>query len=208
MGAATLVEDQTESYPFGTIFMAAGRGGYVGLVRIEDGRLDVAAALDPCFVRQSGGPGPAAARVMAGAGLEAIPALLDARWRGTPPLTRERRVEGPGLLVIGDAAGYVEPFTGEGMAWALASAAAAAPVAISVLAGCATQGWAREHRRLLARRHRCCRGIAAVLRHPWLARAAVGALAAAPAMAGPVLRVLDRSWGSGSSRGTVPEVAS
>jgi flavin-dependent dehydrogenase len=33
------------------------------------------------------------------------------------------------LFVIGDAAGYVEPFTGEGMAWALAAADGLAPLA-------------------------------------------------------------------------------
>ena len=33
-----------------------------------------------------------------------------------------------GMFVVGDAAGYVEPFTGE-MAWAMMSAAASAPIA-------------------------------------------------------------------------------
>jgi flavin-dependent dehydrogenase len=47
-------------------------------------------------------------------------------WLGTLPLTRRTpRPAGHRVLVVGDAAGYVEPFTGEGMAWALATASAA-----------------------------------------------------------------------------------
>lgn len=206
MGAAAIVDHPSGSYHGGTIFMACGRRAYVGLVRIEDERLDVAAAMDPGFVREAGGPGAAAASVIAEAGFEPVPELLDARWRGTPPLTRRRRVEGPGLLVIGDAARYVEPFTGEGMAWALASAAAVVPVALAGLEGRTRGVWMREHRRLLAWRHRVCSGLATALRHPRLTRAAVRALAAAPAMAGPVLRVFDQPWSAGPRRAHAPEV--
>ena len=40
-------------------------------------------------------------------------------------------VNRPRLLLLGDAAGYVEPFTGEGMAWGLTAATLAAPLASS-----------------------------------------------------------------------------
>ena len=36
-------------------------------------------------------------------------------------------------MLLGDAAGYSEPFTGEGIGWALASAVTAVPVAINNL---------------------------------------------------------------------------
>ena len=50
-----------------------------------------------------------------------------ARLRGTGVMTRRRsRLGGHRVLAAGDAAGYVEPFTGEGMAWAVRSAALAA----------------------------------------------------------------------------------
>src|SRR5262249_31513270 len=58
-----------------TIFMATARGGYVGLVRVEDGRLDVAAAFDVTFVKGQGGPGPAAEAVLAEVGWPRIPGL-------------------------------------------------------------------------------------------------------------------------------------
>ncbi|MGL6096279.1 MAG: NAD(P)/FAD-dependent oxidoreductase, partial [Fimbriiglobus sp.] len=130
IGAGTMAPDGPTEYATGTIFMATGRGGYVGLVRVEDGRLDVAAAFDPGFVRDVGGPGNAAETVLRQAGFPAVPGLAGLPWKGTPPLTRTARVlAGPRWFAVGDAAGYVEPFTGEGMAWAVASAAAVAPIA-------------------------------------------------------------------------------
>ncbi len=130
IGAGAVASAAPDFYHPGTIFMAVGRGGYVGLVRVEDGRLDVAAAFDPGFVRDAGGLGPSAAATLREAGFPAVPGLEDLPWRGTPALTRTaRRVAGERWFAIGDAAGYVEPFTGEGMAWAVASAVAVAPIA-------------------------------------------------------------------------------
>ena len=51
-------------------------------------------------------------------------------WQGTAGLTRQTQpLAEERLFLLGDAAGYVEPFTGEGIAWALASAQAVAPLA-------------------------------------------------------------------------------
>ena len=47
-----------------TIHMATGRGGYVGLVRVEEDRLDIAAAFDADFVKSSGGLGLAAKAIL------------------------------------------------------------------------------------------------------------------------------------------------
>ena len=56
--------------------------------------------------------------------------LVARDWHGTPPLTsRPGRVAAERLFVIGDASGYVEPFSGEGMATALETALAVAPLA-------------------------------------------------------------------------------
>jgi flavin-dependent dehydrogenase len=175
--------------------MAVGRGGYVGLVRVEDGRLNVAAAFDREFLRSSGRPGAAAAAVLAEAGLPPLAALEEADWLGTAPLTRRTRpLAAERVFLLGDAAGYVEPFTGEGIGWALAAAHAVVPLALRAID---TRGWdpslARSwtalHRRRVGRRQSLCRGLARLLRHPRLDRIAFALVERAPGMA---RRLIDR----------------
>jgi 2-polyprenyl-6-methoxyphenol hydroxylase-like FAD-dependent oxidoreductase len=162
-------------------------------VRIEDGRLDVAAAFDPRFVRESGGLAGAAAATLREAGFPAVAGLENLPWRGTPALTRTpRRVAGERWFAVGDAAGYVEPFTGEGMAWAVASAVAVAPLAARPWYPGLTREWERTHARLIRSRQATCRAAAWVLRSPRLSRWAVRLLSAAPALARPVVAVLNR----------------
>ena len=146
--------------------MTCGTGGYLGLVRLEDDRLDLAAAFDADWMRRAGGPGAAAKALLSEAGWPAPFDLLKSTWRGTPALTRQaRRLAAERVFVLGDAAGYVEPFTGEGMAWALAAGVAVAPLAASSGLGMAARVDARVDRLLspvvsrrqtaLPRRRRC-----------------------------------------------------
>jgi flavin-dependent dehydrogenase len=191
VGAGVIVADAADDYHPATIYMACGTGGYVGLVRLEDGRLNLAAAFDPRFLRSYGRPGAAAARVLAEVGWPAIPDLADLHWRGTPPLTRwAARPAAPRLLALGDAAGYVEPFTGEGMACALAAAEAVAPLAARAWHPTTTDEWAEWHRRNGPRRQRLIRAAASVLRHPWVARAAIGVMRKFPRCTGWAVRRL------------------
>lgn len=173
--------------PVGSIVMAISVGGYVGAVRLEDGRLNVAAALDPAHIRECGGAGRAMVRVLESARVPVPPGLLGARFHATPSLTRRRPVlETERILVLGDAAGYVEPFTGEGMAWALASAVAVVPHVLA-RAGGSSRSWPRTHRRLIAPRQHLCRGVSWVLRRPRLAESLIRALSVAPFLARPAL---------------------
>jgi menaquinone-9 beta-reductase len=187
VGSGCVVGDYPDAYPEKTIFMAVGQGGYVGLVRLEDGSLNVAAAFDRGFLRSSGGPRAAASLVVAQAGLPPVPALRDAAWQGTVSLTRWTwPIAGERLFLLGDAAGYVEPFTGEGMAWALMSAQAIEPLAWQGIDGwhpSLASAWAALHWQLVGRRQRRCRGLAMVLRHLWLARPAFEVAARIPRMA-------------------------
>jgi flavin-dependent dehydrogenase len=193
IGAGVVVAAAPEFYHPGTIFMAVGRGGYVGLVRLEDGRLDVAAAFDPGFVRTCGGPGPAAAAKLREAGFPAVPGLEELPWRGTPALTRTaRRVAGERWFAVGDAAGYVEPFTGEGMAWAVASGNAVAPLAARPWRPALAREWEATHSRLIRSRQTVCRATAWVLRSPRLSRFAVRLLSIAPILSRPVVAALNR----------------
>ena len=179
------------------VLMLCGRRGYLGLVRLEDGTLDAAAAADRPALREAGGPAALVRALALDAGLPptAWPAARDgdAGWRVTPALTRARRtVAAPGLFVVGDAAGYVEPFTGEGMAWALAGGAAVAALADEALAGRRTPAavaadWPVVLRRTVARRQRGCRLVAGLLRRPRLTRAVIAAVSRVPALARPLV---------------------
>ena len=194
IGAGTTTTDAPDFYQPGVVYMTCGAGGYTGLVRLEDGRLDVAAAFDASEVR-AGGPGAAAVRLLHEAGWPAPDGLAELPWRGTPPLTRHaRQVAAERLFVVGDAAGYVEPFTGEGMAWALASGTAVAPLAVRAVERWRPeliQQWAAIHRRVVSRRQTVCRAAAAVLRRPWLTRLMVRLLGQAPMLAAPVIGCLN-----------------
>lgn len=190
IGAGAVAATAPSFYAPRLIYMACGRGGYLGLVRLEDGRLNLAAALDPKWVRERRGPGRTAEKLLADSGWPAVPNLAELSWRGTPALTRlARRRAGERLFLLGDAAGYIEPFTGEGMAWALASGSAIAPLASQAVEHWRPQlarQWEIMYRRLLAPRQLVCRGVAAVLRSPWLTRTTVHLLSLAPALAAPM----------------------
>lgn len=195
IGAGVLINEGPDFYREGTIFMACGQSGYVGIVRVEDGRLDVACALDAAAMRGAG-PGVAAAAIVAEAGLPPLPGLAEAPWRGTPPLTRRAaHLADERLFVLGDAAGYVEPFTGEGIAWALASARAVVPLAVKAVRRWQpelAQQWQARHRDIVTRRQLTCRTLASVLRRPYLIGALIGLLARWPGLAAPVVRRLHR----------------
>ena len=191
---AELPAEAADDYEPGMIHMAVGPGGYVGLTRTETGALNLAAAFDPVLTRRCGSPAAAAASVLNAAGRPIPPGLKDADWKGTPPLTRTpRRLGAERILLLGDAAGYVEPFTGEGIGWALASGRAIAPPADAACdrwtAGVVDE-WEAVHRRVVGRRQRVCRAVVRPLRSPALSAAATALLARFPAAADPLVRHL------------------
>jgi len=197
VGAGVMIPRVADGYESGTIYMACAAEGYVGQVVVEDCHLDVGAALDPLAVKGAGGPGELAAKIIAAAGFPLVPEMASLPWKGTPHLTRQApRVGGVRHFVLGDAAGYVEPFTGEGMAWALAGATQVAPLALRG----ASQGWDDDllvrwrtaYRRFVTRRQFVCRMSARVLRWPQLTSVAVRVLSVMPRLARPVLGVMYR----------------
>jgi menaquinone-9 beta-reductase len=197
IGAGVVHTRVPDFYQPGTLYMTCGAGGYLGLVRLEDGRLDLAAAFDTDELRRRGNPGVGAATLLDAAGWPAPPDLHRVAWRGTPALMRQpRRLAAERIFVVGDAAGYIEPFTGEGMAWALASGVAVVPFAIRAAAAWQDK-WQREwtqcYRRVVTRRQTGCRVAAAVLRHPLMAGGVVAVLSRVPVLAVPFIRYLNRS---------------
>ena len=202
LGAGAVLEGAGAALPAGELHMACGARGYVGLVVAERGRLVVAAALDAATVAEAGGLGSAAAAIVARAGLPAVAGLAEARWLGTPPLTRRAAtLAARRAFVLGDAAGFVEPFTGEGLAWALTAARAVRPFALSAIErwdDALAAGWRAEWSAVVARRQRMCRGLSALLRRPLAVRAAVAALALRPQLGAPILQRLDAVAGAGA----------
>jgi flavin-dependent dehydrogenase len=118
-------------------------GGYVGLAPVPGGRLNIGIVLGPAWRARLASTG---ARTVASDVLSLVRptpddptawATADVRDRiaGAAPLGgRVTRRAGPGWFLVGDAAGFLDPFTGEGLHRALASTELAAS-AIEVALG-------------------------------------------------------------------------
>jgi len=196
IGLGALAHAGAEKIPAGSINMYCGCQGYVGVVGVEGGALDLAASVQRDALRNSNGPADCIARIFAEAGQAPPVALTSLDWRGTPPLSqRSNAIAAEKLVLIGDAAGYIEPFTGEGMAWAFESAFRLD----AHLEGCergawgdGVQSWARECNNSRRGRHLLCRSLSVGLRHPVLTRVAVRLLGRAPLLSRPIVCGLNR----------------
>lgn len=173
--------------PPGELVMAVGSSGYCGLVRLEDGRIDVAAAVDRHALATGGTPAAAVGRILAEAAAArhgiTLPetALSTADLRATPPLSHAAPLVSGAtrrIFRVGDAAGYVEPFTGEGMGWALSGSRLLAAALLGTEEPAAA--YERAHAACLRPAHGRCRRIAATLRRPRLVGSALRAATAAP----------------------------
>lgn len=186
----------------GEIRMACDGRGYVGTARLEDGRVDVAAAVHG-FARKGGrdrlvSEAIAIARGKPTGDRETDAGSMAAGSLVTGPLVtgplRRARVAGRGrLIAVGDAAGYIEPFTGEGITWALQTGIAAADHLVSDGGARESTGdrWRDRYRELMwGPRARCSR-LTTAIRSGGLRRAASVAIRRAPWLARPILRTLE-----------------
>jgi len=172
--------------------MHVSHAGYCGVAPLSGGLANVAIVLAPEALALAGGD-------LTGFFLRTLHALpelgerlararLLAAPRAIGPLAVEaRRPWAPGALLVGDAAGFYDPFTGEGVTLALRSARDAAEVALAALA---TPSGPRDLRAYEARRHAQTRDkfrvnqlLQRLIAHPALANLAARRLAARPRLA-------------------------
>lgn len=197
LGAECVCSAGDDHFGAHEIVMAIGRGGYVGVVRTECDRLNLAAAVDSAALQRAGSPLACLSEIFAESGVRRPEGLGAAVIRGTPPLTRRSpRLAGERLLLLGDATGYVEPFTGEGMAWALTAAWLAVPVVRQGVASGWSMSLEQEYERTLraavGREQHICRTLAYILKHPFLSAAATAAARVCPWAVRSVVHSINR----------------
>ncbi len=117
--------------------MYAGQGGYCGLAPLPQGMTNVGLVMDARAARRAGSREAAFEAGLArlpGAGARLAGAQRAGAVRGVAPLARRvTRPAGDGFVLVGDAAGFLDPFTGEGVFRALRGAELAAEVIDSAL---------------------------------------------------------------------------
>lgn len=214
---ATHPATKTWDLPDGEIQMVCGDEGYVGLVRLPGGAIDVAAALRsqkqaPPLQRTATGDArrrstprrrcDTARRLLEllhshPNATEAICDSIDtwlndpAHVMTAPPLRRRRHSGHGGVVAIGDCARYVEPMTGEGMTWGIESGLALADLwrQESLQANFVTH-WNRRLPRLQRKRRRICSSVTVALRSSSVRRVTHFVLSGAPWLAKPITRGL------------------
>ncbi len=128
------------------VYMQIFEEGYFGYCRYSGDRAVVSLVLD---ARRSQDPLAAARRF--------FPAFPEQDWLRMNPITRAPARLGRGRVwLVGDSARVVEPFTGEGISFALATGMMAAESALQALQDdrveAALEDYGRRHRRLYRRR--------------------------------------------------------
>jgi len=126
--------------------MHVRRGRYVGVAPVPSGCANVCLVAPAQALRTSGSTRPAtgdAARLLRQAidgDRELRERFADARMTAAPvvlgPLAIDTAAAGaPGLLLAGDAAGFIDPMTGDGLRFAVRGGELAAEVALAALSG-------------------------------------------------------------------------
>lgn len=160
-------------------------GGYAGLAPVEGGRTNLCLLARVRELRASGSPQRLLARCLAQnpAARESVgPARPSGEWQSVGPLRfAARRPAAAGVLFVGDAAGTIDPFCGEGISHALRAAELALPFALTAtsrggLDDTLAQGYSRSWRRSFAAVTRRARLLGMLLGRTQLAGCAIGVL--------------------------------
>ncbi|MGB7346333.1 MAG: NAD(P)/FAD-dependent oxidoreductase [Pirellulaceae bacterium] len=205
-GAACRIRDPLSSIKPGTIYMACDDDGYVGIVCLADGTVDVAGALrSGAQAARLGSPLCRIKQIIDRSSFDLPDVLPLSGVITTPMLRRTRKVGNGRVIAIGDTAGYVEPFTGEGMTWAMQSGIAAANLIAAIgdhsqtgdhsqLGDLSTLGdqWQSESSRLLGQQKLICKIVTNACRSGLMRSSIAKALGTFPSLASPLLKSLSR----------------
>lgn len=163
--------------------------GYVGIAVTDGAVIDIAAAIEPNRIREGLSTAQIAQTIMNDCGYDLGVDLTQIECLATPALTRRAHsVADRRLFLLGDAIGYVEPFTGEGMAWALAGATELAPIVIDAMHQWNPTHVTRWQEKLKNK----------ILNHQWMCKT-LSRATHSPSIAGLAVRVADlipplRNW--------------
>ncbi|QDU78601.1 Putative oxidoreductase [Polystyrenella longa] len=195
LGLGGILMEPPTGYDAGSIHMAVSPAGYVGLTQLEDGSLNLAAALNAPVLKQANSTSGLIQQIIQEAHLPEINNLDSVDWSGTIALTRTTTVKAlPRTLRCGDAAGYVEPFTGEGIASALCSGYLASTLVASRIDSWGTadeEEWSRLHRTEVQQRYQYCRWIARLSRYPRAVELALSTINWFPGLTRPIIKHLN-----------------
>lgn len=187
--------------------MHVGRFGYCGIAPQEDGRVNAAMVIEmDAFERRKG-----SVDAFFDAALASYPGMADrvgtaervTPVRGVGPLARKvRRVSGDGFLLVGDAAGFFDPFTGEGIFDALhggelAGEVIAAAFARGDVSASGLHPYREARQRAFSAKRQAGWLVQAFVRSPTLMDYAIGRLAERPREASTMTGVLGDYRGAG-----------
>jgi flavin-dependent dehydrogenase len=169
------------------------RDGYVGIAPVPGARLNIGIVLGPSWRARLASEGASRTAVEVA---RSVPSTADdpSDWRDRPPADsiagawpmggRVTRRAGRGWLLVGDGAGFLDPFTGEGLHRAFVSAELAASATVAALAGDgrAYAAYDRAMRRRFAAKDAVSWVVQAFLARPAAFEYAARRLAARPAV--------------------------
>lgn len=193
--------------PTDRILMVVGTVGYTGVVGVEEGRWNIAAAIRLDALRGGRKPADLAMEMLSSVGVTVRTSIQPGagslgEWTVTQPRLA-RQVVSPSarhLLLLGDAAGYREPITGEGMAWALAGVECVAGLLATGWSDAVESAWRRDWQRHVCGRQGMVRAAGLTARSPAATGALLTALRFAPQIGKCVGTALSRELPSTGSR--------
>ncbi|WP_428304364.1 NAD(P)/FAD-dependent oxidoreductase [Lacipirellula sp.] len=196
IGLGAISDHVPYNFAPGSLHMAYGSAGYVGVTAVERGRFGIAAAIDPSALAAAESPGRLVRKILQASGSMLATDWESLQWQGTPSLTRRTTpIASHRCLLVGDAAAYVQPFTGEGIGWAMQSGALVASLLVGSLSqwdSAIEYRWKQLFDKTIADRHRFCRILCTCMRIKAVRQLAVWGLRQAPCLGEPVMRYLDR----------------